>query len=75
MSLDNAIRSHPLFQDLLGCQWGRRISLPDDSRPCAEQAVQIVVLHDGDDEVDFKLCAHHRELVKTHTDPHREPER
>lgn len=57
-----------LVKELLGCQWGRGISHPDDLLPCNEQAVQIVVLHDGDAEVGFKFCAKHRDLVLRETE-------
>lgn len=61
-----------VVQELLGCAWGRHIALPDDREPCPEQAVQIVVLHDGPEERELKLCARHRDLVLAETTPHTE---
>lgn len=56
-----------LMQELLGCEWGRRISAPDDQEVCHERADQIVVLHEGDAEAGFKLCSRHRDRVMQET--------
>jgi hypothetical protein len=60
-----------LVQELLGCQWGRSISrrgLPG-AEPCEQRAVQIVVLHEGEHAVPFKLCAKHRDIVLSESTP------
>ena len=55
---------------MLGCEWGRRISDPREIAPaCTERAVQSVVLHEGEVEAHYKLCAKHRDLVLKATDP------
>lgn len=59
-----------IFQELLGCQWGRDIATKDDSEPCSEQAVQIVVLHAGEHERGFKLCERHRDRILNETQLH-----
>lgn len=59
-----------MVQELIGCAWGRRLGTPDDTEPCNEQAVQIVVLHDGGDEKAVKLCPKHRDRILQETDPH-----
>jgi hypothetical protein len=61
-----------MVQELLGCAWGRHIALPDDREPCQDQAVQIVVLHDGPKVRALELCARHRDLVLAGTTPHAE---
>jgi hypothetical protein len=60
-----------LLRELFGCQWGPQgVSTADDSEQCERSAVQIVVVHDGDDvERAFKLCAEHRERVLQETVP------
>lgn len=59
-----------MLHSLLGCAWGHTLAIPDDMEPCIAQAVQIVVLHDGDDEQAVKLCAKHVALITELTDPH-----
>ena len=58
-----------ILQDLLGCQWGRRVKTPDDEAECQEQAVCMVVVHDGAAEMCFKLCERHHERVLQETTP------
>lgn len=57
------------IQKLIGCSWGRTISLPDDRVPCPERAVQIVVLHEGPKEYEVRLCPRHLVVVNQRTDP------
>lgn len=59
-----------LIHELIGCAWGRTVATPDDLRPCEEQAVRIIVLHDGPREAAFKFCAHHVDRVMEETNPH-----
>lgn len=59
-----------LVQELLGCQWGRAVSLPDDKEPCPRTAVGYVVLHDGPATLPLKLCDEHRKRIEEETDPH-----
>lgn len=57
---------------LLGCSWGRTLMAPDDLKTCPNQAVQILVLHNDDSEVEVKLCAKHRDRILADTTPHGE---
>lgn len=69
--LDEVPPDHPvagLIHELLGCQWGRGVSTVDDKLPCDEQAVQIVVVHDGPQEMALKLCPKHRDRILEETD-------
>lgn len=58
-----------MVQELLGCTWGRAIRTPDDEQPCPDQAVQIIIVHNGADEIALKLCSRHRDRVLTETTP------
>jgi hypothetical protein len=58
-----------IFQELVGCEWGRGVTTPDDREPCAERAIVIVVVHDGDAEAGFKLCSRHRDRIFQETTP------
>jgi hypothetical protein len=55
---------------LLGCDWGRRISLPGDDEPCLLAADRQIVLHAGGAEMFVKLCDGHAAIVETQTEPH-----
>lgn len=61
------------FHQLLGCEWGRRIALPDDRAECPERAVQRMMLH-GDAAPGgmwlVQLCRAHFDKVSALTDPH-----
>lgn len=57
---------------MLGCDWGTRVAAPDDREVCIRQARQIVVLHDGDDLTDVKVCLVHRDRLLAETVPHGE---
>lgn len=60
----------PLAIDLLGCDWGRKVSLPGDDIACWEKATRRVVLHDFDGcEIELKLCAAHFGAIEAQTDP------
>lgn len=63
-----------LLHSLLGCEWGRRIALPEDMEPCAEQAVGMTCVHAPPgvepEEMVFKLCRRHHELLETQCVPH-----
>lgn len=61
-----------LVFSILGCEWGRKVALPDDKLPCTRQAVQRLVLHDGPITLCFQFCAEHFAVVEGQTDPHRE---
>lgn len=57
--------------NLLGCRWGREISTAGHNRPCTSMAVQIVVLHGGDQgPLAVKLCGPHRDFVLAETNAH-----
>ena len=56
-------------QALLGCAWGRTVHTPDDADACPRQAVQIVVVHDGDAAIELRLCARHVERLSRETTP------
>jgi hypothetical protein len=62
-----------LLREMLGCEWGYRIALPDDQAEYQERAVQYVQLHGGERDWLVKLCATHRALVFNLTDPHAAP--
>lgn len=61
-----------MIQELIGCAWGRTVKTPDDDQACTERAVQIVVIHDGSDEKEFKLCVVHRDRILKETTPHKD---
>lgn len=56
-----------VLQELLGCEWGRRIATPDDTEKCSDRAANIVVVHEGDAEASFKLCSRHRDRALAET--------
>lgn len=58
-----------ILQALLGCAWGRTVRTEDDPDECPDQAVQIVVVHDGPRSIDLKLCGRHRDRVLAETTP------
>jgi hypothetical protein len=58
-----------IVRELLGCEWGRALSTPDDTVPCEERAVGYVVVHDGDAEAAFKLCQRHHDRLSQETTP------
>jgi hypothetical protein len=60
-----------LLAQILGCEWGRGIRLPDDAAPCPERATVVVVLHGAGEPRPFRVCAAHFATVQTQTDPHR----
>lgn len=57
---------------LLGCEWGMAIWTIEDSTLCKRQARQIVVIHNGEHQVELKLCASHAECAIAATKPHEE---
>lgn len=59
-----------VIQQLLGCSWGRKIVMGNDMALCPEKAVKIVILHDGPDEMEVRLCALHLAVVEGETVPH-----
>jgi hypothetical protein len=67
------ITPEELMRQLIGCSWGHGIATPDDATPCTEKAVQIVVLHIGEEEREFRFCAKHLERINSETTPHEEP--
>lgn len=58
-----------ILRELFGCEWGGKISTPDDTADCDERAVQIVAVHDGEWNGAFKLCPAHRDRVLAETTP------
>lgn len=56
---------------LLGCDWGIRVSTPNDDATCNRQARQVVALHDGGGVWDVKVCEAHRDRLLAETNPHR----
>lgn len=58
-----------ILQALLGCEWGRSVKTPDDMEPCDQPAAQIVVVHQGDAEIGFRLCPRHRDRIFQETTP------
>lgn len=65
----------PLVQTLLGCEWGRTVSTPDDREPCPEGAKQIVVVHPPGGSLEdvvatVRLCEKHLERLEEETIPH-----
>lgn len=63
-----------IVEELIGCAWGRKITTPDDTEPCPNQAHTVVVVHDGDFEAALKLCQAHNERILAETTPHTEPD-
>lgn len=61
-----------ILQELFGCAWGRLVATPDDQEACPNQAVRIVVVHDGPRECAFKLCSLHTDRILAETTPHEE---
>jgi len=61
-----------VLRELLGCQWGSALWTVDDAAVCPNQATGIVVIHDGEAEIDLKLCPAHQERVLRETTPHKE---
>lgn len=58
---------------LLGCAWGRYVSLLGSDAPCLEPAESIIIIHMPDGrERELRLCPGHRSVVMEFTDPHRE---
>lgn len=66
MLLAGPVRGHAL----LGCDWGTRVATADDMGLCERQARQIVVLHDGPESIDVKVCLAHAARLAEETDPH-----
>jgi hypothetical protein len=65
MLLMGPVRGH----SMLGCDWGTRVALPDDQALCVRQARRIVVIHDGPDAIDLKVCDEHFAKLGEHTNP------
>jgi hypothetical protein len=59
-----------IVDELIGCAWGRKVTTPDDPWPCPNQARTVVVVHDGEDQRELKLCDRHRDRVMAETTPH-----
>lgn len=66
-TLVGALRAH----DLLGCDWGLRVSTKDERGICSRQAMRLVVVHDGPVQHELKLCDAHFDRVAELTDPHK----
>lgn len=64
-----AMQASQLVQQLIGCSWGRVVVVPDDQEVCDEQAVRIVVVHDGDASIELRLCDRHVERLSRETTP------
>jgi ABC-type Na+ transport system ATPase subunit NatA len=60
----------PLIDGLLGCSWGKVIATPDDPDRCPDQAKQITILHDGEREIEVRLCPRHQLAMLGETNPH-----
>ena len=61
-----------ILQELLGCEWGRAVTTPDDEEACNEKAVTMVVVHEGPEDTagrTLKLCARHLERIERETTP------
>jgi hypothetical protein len=56
-----------LLHTLLGCSWGHVVSTPDDLEPCDQDAVQIVIVHDGPWSKDLRLCQRHVDRLALET--------
>lgn len=59
-----------MIRALLGCEWGWKITTPDDKTLCHERAVKIVCLHDEGATIEVKLCEAHKTRVLSETTPH-----
>ena len=70
MLLAGPVRGHAM----LGCDWGSRVATPDDQALCIRQARRIVVIHDGPDAIDLKVCEEHGGRLEAETDPRAEEE-
>lgn len=56
---------------LIGCDWGRKVSLPDDREVCTSQARRRLILHGpAGEEYDLKACDQHADVLERETDPH-----
>lgn len=61
-----------LIHELIGCDWGSKITAATDLSLCEVQAVQRLAFHDpaaGKVAV-LKFCTKHLRLAKEMTDPH-----
>ena len=63
---------HPELQRLLGCAWGTAVASNDDMNQCIRRATQRVMLHEGDTEIEVRLCDYHLAILTENTDPHTE---
>lgn len=61
--------AYQIMHQLVGCHWGDRVSTADDTQPCVARAVQIVVLHQEQRQVEVRVCARHLERLKAETTP------
>jgi hypothetical protein len=58
-----------IIHSLLGCEWGRGVTTPDDTEPCMDRAGSIVVLHYEGRERAMKVCPKHRSRICEETTP------
>lgn len=66
------LRRYPIARQLLQCQWGHTIGLPDDPDPCTGQATRIIILHDNTQQITVRLCPGHTDRVLNETTPHQD---
>lgn len=56
---------------LIGCDWGRKIALPENRHPCARQATRRIALYqEGQIHALVQVCDEHGVLVDEQTDRH-----
>lgn len=56
-------------RELIGCDWGTKVSLPWDREVCARQARRRMVLHRPGGEFHLKVCDEHAAIIDEQTDP------
>lgn len=57
-------------KQLLGCSWGRRLWSETDSALCDQKADRVIVLHEGDEELEVQLCQRHLDVMDEWSTPH-----
>jgi hypothetical protein len=68
-------RLESLIHNLIGCDWGRKVTAAVDREPCEAQAARRVAIHQpggGEVVTVLQLCTRHLALIETHTNPHQE---
>jgi hypothetical protein len=73
MAIPDRPRLESLIHNLIGCDWGRKVTAAVDLGLCETRAASRIAIHDpqsGEVVAFLQLCTQHLALMETQTNPH-----